>query len=266
MPWLPTLLLRVVSSRRWLGAALLAGAAGLSGCAAMDDFNWKKMNVGVFMPVSNPLEVLAKSTDGNERSRAIQAMREPGGGELQDQYVTVLNHVAAEDGDPLCRMVAVGMLRTYKDPRAVNGLKEAYYHAGIFHSEQASVIRRLALDALGESGNEAAVELLLNVLKEPPSEGADTDRDAKLQERIAAARALGRFPGAKAQTALVAALGPNEDVALQRVAHESLVSSTGLALPQEKAAWEQYLRDPNGTAARAPRRNIGSEIIQAVWR
>ena len=111
----------------------------------------------------------------------------------------------------------------------------------------------------------AALDLLLHVLKEPPTEGPDTDRDAKLQERIAAARALARFKGTKPQAALVEALGPREDIALQRVAHESLVSSTGLALPQEKSAWDQYLRDPAGTSATAPRPNVASQVINAVW-
>jgi HEAT repeat protein len=269
MPWLPTILVRLLASRQALGAALVAGAMGLSGCAAMDDFSWKKMNFDVFTSVKNPLEVIKSTSDCNLRARAIRELKEPsatyGSQQEQDLYVAVLNHLAATDGDPLCRMAAVRMLRTYKDPRAVNGLKEAYYRAGSFHNEQATVIRRLALDALGEAGDKSAIVLLLQVLNEPPTEGPDQDRDAKLQERMAAARALAHFDDTKARAALVAAMAPKEDIALQRVAHESLVSSTGVNLPQEKTAWEEYMRDPAGTAARAPRPIPGSQIIQAVW-
>jgi hypothetical protein len=271
MPWLPTIIVRLLASRRGLAGALLAGAMGLSGCANMDDFSWKKMNFSVFMPVKNPLEVIKTSTDCNERARAIRELKEPnswrGSQQEQDLYVAVLNKLAATDGDPLCRMAAVGMLRTYKDSRAVNGLMEAYYRAGNFHPEQATVIRRLSLDALGEAGDKSSIVLLLQVLNEPPTEGADQDRDAKLQERMAAARALARFDDNKARAALVAAMAPVEDIALQRVAYESLVSSTGVQLPQEKAAWEQYMRDPAGTTARTPRPLPGADIIQAViWR
>src|SRR5262249_43357878 len=152
-----------------------------------------------FRDPDDPLGVLndRNERDGNRRARAIRCLREPlahgGGQQDQDQYVKVLNHVAANDSQLLCRMAAVDMLRHYRDPRAVDGLRDACYRAGSFTSEMATVLRSQALAGLGETGQPAAVETLVRVLREPPAEGPDVDRQQKLDERIAAARALGHF-------------------------------------------------------------------------
>ena len=57
------------------GLALLLG--GLAGCAAYDDFSWRKMNFEVFKDSPQPLEVIKTSTDGSARARAFRCLKEP---------------------------------------------------------------------------------------------------------------------------------------------------------------------------------------------
>src|SRR5262249_31545697 len=151
--------------------------------------------------------------------RALRCLKEPlaNGGTQKDQdvYVSVLNYTAANDSQVPCRMAAISVLRTYQDPRAVDGLKDAYYRAGNFDSYVATVLRCQALGALGETKQPAAVETLVRVLREPPAEGPDQDRQQKLDERIAAARALGGFKQYQATAALVEVLRKDQDVALR---------------------------------------------------
>ena len=104
-----------------------------AGCAFLDDFSIKQLNLDDFRDPPNPLEVVKNSKDGTKRARAIRCLKEPnlngGTPEQQDLYVSVLNYTAANDSQALCRMAAVDVLRTYRDGRAVDGLKEAYYRA-----------------------------------------------------------------------------------------------------------------------------------------
>lgn len=251
-----------------LYAALLAGLSALAGCASMDDFNIKRMNFEVFRTPGEPLEVIAKSEDGSARARAIAMLREPmaSGGSQKDQdtVVTVLCHAAAHDRMPICRIKAINVLRTFKDPRAVDGLKEAYYRAGAFHADTASIIRRLALDSLGETRQEAAVDLLVRVLRAPPAEGADTDRQQQHDERMTAARALGRFHSPQASAALVEVLAKEEDPGMQQRAKESLVAITGKELPPDAKMWNEYLSDPRTREAIAQRKANGPGVLELV--
>lgn len=256
--------------RRLWPLAAIAAAASLAGCAAMDDFSWTQRNFEVFVTPSDPLAAL-KSEDPNLRKRALRAMPEPlrNGGTQKDQdaYVAALCQAAASDTTPLCRMAAINTLRQYRDPRAIEGLKEAYYRASSFHGEQATVLRRLALTALGESRDESAVELLVKVLREPPAEGPDVDRDARVQERIVAARALGHYQSYQAVSALVEAMGRAEDVGLQRVSHESLVTITREDLPPDARQWEEYLRRTSGRPITPRATWPGEGILRAVgWK
>ena len=72
---------------------------------------------------------------------------------------------------------------------------------------------------------------------------SEQDRQFYLDERIAAARALGKTPNYQATEALVQILKTEKDVALRDQAHESLQMATGHKLPAEAAAWEQLLRE-----------------------
>jgi hypothetical protein len=246
--------------RRLLFTALLTGLGSLAGCASMDDFSIKRMNFDVFRKPPDPIEVVVKSTDGAARARAIGCLNENSGPDV----MKVLRHCAAEDMMPACRLAAIDRLRHFKDPAAAEALKEAYYRAGAFpSSETASILRRQALAALADTRQPGAVELLVRVLREPPAEGADVDRQAKLDERLTAARALGNFNSPQATAALAEVLAKEEDVGLQRCVHGSLVSITGKDLPADGKTWNEYLANPANRDAIATRQP-GGGIMELV--
>jgi HEAT repeat protein len=204
------------------------------------DFSWKSM-----FNKPNPLLVLRDSTDGDQRARALAALREPkqyGGTDVeQDAIVNILSTAAATEKQPLCRLAAIQSLGRFKDPRAVKGLTEAFYNASAFSPETATVIRCEALNALGATGNPAAVELLARVVREPPAEGTELEKQQSLDVRIAAARALGKFSHYQATEALVRVMQTEKDIALRDRAYESLQAATGKKLPPDAKEWEELL-------------------------
>jgi HEAT repeat protein len=238
------------------------------GCAGYDDFSWKQMNFEVFRDPKDPLAVIRD--DKSElwaRRRALACIKEPlangGSQDDQDVVVKVLAYVAANDPHAPCRMAAIETLRNFKDPRIVEALKEAYYRAGsVAAPEAATVIRMLSLSALGDTGNPAAVEVLVRVVREPPTEGPDVDRQQKLNERAAAARALGKFKQYEAAAALVEVLRTEEDVALRSRAHLSLVSATGKDLPPDAKAWNDFLSNPDARDQIAQEPTLGERLLQ----
>jgi hypothetical protein len=231
----------------WLGLVLGLALVG-SGCAGWDEFSFKKMNFEVFRDPADPLAVIQESKEGTKRARALGCLKEPlaNGGSQQDQdkVVSVLCFCAARDALAPCRMAAIDTMRTFRDPRVVEGLKDAYYQAGSLPPESATVVRMLALSALGDTGNPAAVDTLVRVVREPVTQGPDVDRQSKISERIAAARALGKFKQYQATAALADVLKSEEDVALRTRAHESLVAATGHDLPPDGAVWQEFLNNP----------------------
>jgi HEAT repeat protein len=188
---------------------------------------------------------LRDSSDGDQRAKALRSLREPkqyGGSDTdQDAVVNILNTAAATEKQPLCRLAAVQALGRFKDPRAVKGLTDAFYNASAFSTETATVIRCQALRALGETGNPAAVELLARVVREPPAEGTEGEKQQTLDVRIAAARALGKFSHYQATEALVRVMQNERDIALRDRAYESLQAATGKKLPPDAKEWEQLL-------------------------
>ena len=188
------------------------------------------------------------------------------GGDQKDQdvVVTVLTTAAMSDRQIVCRMAAVTALQHFKDPRAVEGLKEAYYRAGNLNPETATILRCMALNALGATGQPAAVELLVKVVKEPPVQGAEEDKQAKMDERIAAARALGHFKEYQATEALADVLRTDQDVALRNRSAEALRTITGKDLPADYQAWADYLNKPEGRDA-VVKQNSGNWINLAGW-
>ena len=241
----------------WRGLRLAACVlAGMGGCANFEDFNIKKMNFEVFRDPENPVEVIRNSKDGNERARALSCLTEPkarnGTQHEQDVVVSLLVYSAANESQPWCRVAAISALRKFKDPRAVEGLKDAYYRAGTFVPTTAALIRGQALSGLGDTGNPAAIDLLVRVLKEPPVDGPDEDRQTKLNERIVAARALGHFKNYEATSALVDILRKEKDPELLTPAHESLVEATGTKIPPDAQAWSEFLQNPNSPKNVAP--------------
>jgi HEAT repeat protein len=105
---------------------------------------------------------------------------------------------------------------------------------------------------LGSNGQKDAVELLVRVLKEPPVEGASEDKQAKMDERIAAARSLGHFKEYQATEALAGVLRTDQDVALRDRVAESLHSITGKSLPADYQQWSDFLSKPDAVAKEKP--------------
>jgi hypothetical protein len=261
------------SCRSLVLSTLLTGVlTGLIGCSNFDEFSWRKMNFEVFRDPPEPLVVIKTSKDGNERARALRCLKEPlqngGSQEEQDTVVAVLNYSASHETQPLCRLAAIQALRRFKDPRAVDGLKEAYYRAGSFTPQTARLIRIQALTALGESGHPSALQLLIRIVREPPAEGTDFDRQQKLEERITAIRALRHFQQAEAVSTLVEALRASErlrsedDVVVRNAAHESLVAVTGKHLPPDAQTWGDFLQNPNHPVYAKAGPSIGDKILE----
>ena len=219
---------------------LACGCAGFWDDVTSRDFSWSAM-----FTKPNPLLVLRDSSDGDKRANALRALREPkqyGGSDAeQDAIVNILTTAATTEKQPLCRLAAIGALGHFKDPRSVKGLSDAFYNASVFSPETSTVIRCQALTALGETGNPAAVELLARVVREPPAEGTDLEKQQTLDVRIAAARALGKFSHYQATEALVRVMQNDRDVALRDRAYESLQAATGKKLPPDGKEWEQLL-------------------------
>ncbi len=235
---------------------------GLSGCAGFwDDVTSREFKFkDLFKPAPDPLWVIRNSNDGDKKSKALRALREPlqqgGTRQEQDVIVQVLIDAATRDPQPLCRLAAIHSLQQFKDPRAAPALMDAYVRAGSFkneHPETTAVIECQALAALGVNGNPAAVDLLVRVLKMPPETGLDKNQQQDLDQRITAARALAHFPQYQAAEALVAVLRNEQDVALRNRVSESLQEMTGQELPADAQAWADFLhKSGNGALVKKP--------------
>jgi HEAT repeat protein len=232
-------------ARRLLAPLTLA--AGLAGCAGFwDEVTSRDFKMKNLWEHQDPLWVIQNTTDGDKKAKALRSLREPlaNGGSQQEQEVAVKTLVwsATSDEQPACRQAAIDALRHFRDERAVEGLKDAYYRADRFNPDTAAILKCQALAALGDTAQPGALDLLLRVLREPPVEGSEVDKQQKMDERIAAARALAHFPQPQPAAALVAVLRTSPDVALRNNAHQSLVQITGRELPPEAAPWDEYFR------------------------
>jgi HEAT repeat protein len=243
----------------------LAGCANFWDEVTSNDFKMQNLWVR-----PDPLVVLRDSKDGDKRARALAVLREPltngGTQQQQDLIVKVLTTAATSDEQALCRLAAISSLRNFRDPRAVKALEEAYYRAGYFpQPETSTVIKCQALQALGNTGHPDAIKTLVKVLREPPVAGPDPERQQKLDERIAAARALGKFPQSPATQALLDVMRKEEDVALRARAHDSLQMATGQRLPADPQAWADYLnQSPSRDSAIVHEPSVGEKLLRFV--
>ena len=233
--------------RRWghrLAGVVLA-CTYLGGCASWDEITSRDFEYRNLFTRPDPLVVLRYSKDGDKRARAFAALSEPkrSGGSDKDQDFVVEILTAAVTTEPQFypRLLAMQKLGEFKDPRAVPALVDGYYAASVFSTDNATILRCQALTGLGKVGHPSGVELLVSVLRQGPIEGPEEDRRRALDERIAAARALGHFSHYQAKEALVRVLQTDKDVALRNCAHESLQSATGQRLPQDYAVWNEFL-------------------------
>jgi len=244
------------SGQPWRWARGLVGAGlvslGLSGCAQFwdnvtsNDFHFSSL----WEKDPNPMLVLRDSKDGDKRARALRALKEPkqfgGDDKDQDAVVGILVAAAKEEKQPLCRLAAIESLGHFKDPRATQGLIDAYYKATAFQPETATVVQVAALTSLGETKNPAGVDLLAKVVRAPSPafDVTDTEKQQEHDRRLAAAKALGNFTHYQATEALVYVLKNEKDVALRDRAHDSLVAATGKDLPDDPRLWDKELNDP----------------------
>jgi hypothetical protein len=225
----------------------------LCGCSGFwDDVTSRDFTVKGMFSKPNPMIVLRDSTDGDKRAKALRALQEPkqygGSDQEQDAVVRILTTAAVNEKQPLCRLAAIQSLGKFQDPRAVDGLKEAFYNANKFSPDTSTLLRCQALTALGQTGNPAAIDLLARVVREPPAAGADFEKQRALDVRIAAARALSKFNEPPALEAMVSVLKNEKDVALRDRVHESLQVATGKKLPADSQEWESVVQAaPSGT-------------------
>jgi hypothetical protein len=239
---------RRLTCRALLPAAL--ACFGLCGCASFwDDVTSRDFEFrSLWSAKPDPLVVLRDSKDGDKRAKALRSMPEPAQfgepQEQQDAYVKILCTAVVSERTALCRQAAIASLRTYKDPRVSEALQKAYYSASDYPPETATILRCQALEALGQVGNPNAVKLLTEVVKEPPiAKGAEADRQQLLEQRIAAARALGHFKQVDAADTLLAVLQKEKDPGLRNVATTSLQLETGKRFPEDATAWDKYLHN-----------------------
>jgi HEAT repeat protein len=218
----------------------------MCGCASLwDEVTSKDFSVSTFFNPPNPLMVLKESTDGDQRAKALSALREPkqngGTDQEQDFVVGVLTTAASSERQPWCRLKAIASLGHFQDPRAVKGLEDAYYKAAVFPPDTAHSVRVQAITSLGNTKNPEAVPLLVRLVRQKPVEGTEQEKRQNLDERIAAAHALGNFNQYQAPEALVEVLQTDKDVALRDCAHDSLKTITGKDLPPDPQGWAEYL-------------------------
>jgi hypothetical protein len=234
-----------------VGLVLAACLAGLSGCAGfVDEVTSRDFDFKTMFTRPSPLVVLQKSTDGNQRAKALACLKEPlqNGGNQKDQdvIVLILTTAATSDRQPLCRLAAVKALGHFKDPRAVDTLKKVYYDDKPFAPEQNTIINQQALVALGLTGSPEARDLLVRVVREPPpaQDSSEIEKQQAMDCRLAAVRALGNYNHYEVAQTLVKVLETEKDVAVRDRAHESLVSVTGKHLPPDAKQWEDLLNQP----------------------
>ena len=224
---------------RWGRAAAAAAlGAGLGGCASTwDDVTSRDFHVRSLWERKEPLAVLRDSTDGDERAKALRALKEPranGGSDVeQEQVVQLLTAAATDDPQPYCRSAPIAALGHFQDPRAAQALITAYETAGRLAPEVAGAVQQQALTALGQTKQSGAVAFLLRQARQPlPADGSDVDRQQVRDNRLAAVRALRGYEGsAEVAQAMAKLMQADKDVALRDRARETYVKVTGQEPP-----------------------------------
>jgi HEAT repeat protein len=232
-----------------LSVSLVAVAlcSAIPGCAGFwDEVTSRDFHFQDLYSKPNPMLVLQNSNDGDQRARALRALREPaqfgGSQEDQDAVVKILTTAASSEKQFLCRLAAIEALGHFKDARAVTGLSDAFYNSGTFPPELANRMQCEALMALGETANPQAIPLLVKVLKGAPAEGSEQEKQQVIDVRLAAARALGHFRNYEAVEALAWVLQHEKDVALCDCAYVSIQANVGKDLPPDFKDWDELLR------------------------
>jgi HEAT repeat protein len=229
----------------------LAGvvACQLAGCANLwDDVTARGFKVRNLYTRDDPMTVLNTNTDGDERVKALRALKEPranGGGEAeQDRVMEILTRAAVTEPQPNVRIAAIETLGKFQDPRAVPALTSAYEATNQLAGDAAANVRCLALTSLGQTRRPEAIRYLVRVAQtETPPEAPERDRQQVRDCRLAAVRALSHFEYSReVGEAMARLLQTEKDVALRDRATETYVAVTGaqppaapIALPSPEA-------------------------------
>lgn len=267
--------------------AVLVLMVGMTGCAG----TWDKVSsrrfrddpVGTMFDRRDPLDVMRKSSEGDDRATAMRKLKEPlanGRSEPeQEEALRLLTDAAINDPSPVVRVAAIDALGRFRDPRAVKSLTAAYYQAGGtpvdplnpappatrtlagpvgFAPEVTSVIRSRAVESLAKSNNPEAVPVLVQIATGTEKTGG-SDRDT----RLAAVRGLKslRSQDSVAALAKVLAMEKTRDPAMADRAHEGLVALTGHNLPDDPQQWDLAVR--NGQAPVIAEPNVIQQA--ALW-
>lgn len=235
---------------RAVGGAVLLGACG---CASFwSEISSRERDMSFVWGSPDPLVVLRDHTDNQRKAEALSRLHEPkrhgGTQEQQDLYLQILARAAVNEEpgrtkplsrDPLCRLSAIRILGEYKDDRVVPILEKAYLDAHPFTPEMNAMIRQQALASLEETGNPAALPVLIRAARQPSSSpvSSQTERQAIMDEKVAAVRALGKFSHYEAVDTLVHLLETEKDVAVRHCAHQSLKTATRRDLPPDPVQW-----------------------------
>lgn len=247
-----------------LGGALLLGACGCAGFweeVSSREFAFKNL-----WSQPEPLVVLRDSSDYHRKGQALARLREPlrNGGTQQEQdlYLQILSRAAVNETsgqaealsrDPYCRLCAIRMLGEYQDPRALPILEKAYLESHPFTPEMNAMIRQQALTALESTGNSEARHVLIRAARQPSASAVSShaDRQSILDEKLAAVRALSKYPKSDCVETLIYLLETEKDVAVRHCAHNSLKTITKSDLPEDPKAWRD-LQARGAEAAPAP--------------
>jgi HEAT repeat protein len=194
---------------RSIARTLLGGAAtaalGLAGCAGTYDLvtsqRFKDRPFHTLFSSDDPVEVLEKVQEGDDRVRAMRNLKEPrengGSAAQQDRVIAILQASATTEKRPLCRLAAVEALARFKDPRAGQILIAAYHNAPLdggpaatvgspapvspaavsglgirtavstFTPETVTTLQCRSLEALGKNRSPEGLQLLLQVAAAP---------------------------------------------------------------------------------------------------
>lgn len=208
------------------------GILCLTGCAGTYDLvtsqRFKERPFHTLFSSEEPIDVLEKVQEGDDRVRAMRNLEEPRekgkSQETQDRVIAILQASATTESRPLCRLAAVEALSRFKDPRVGKILIAAYRNApydvppttgGSDPVEQAASINGIAikasvsaftpdtvtslqcrvLESLGQHRNPDSLKLLVEVASTP------AERPTKK---------TGDIESASATLSLEAAAGPSQ--------------------------------------------------------
>lgn len=238
--------------RTWraCGAALLVGACGCAGF--WDEVSSREFEFKNLWTKPEPLVVLRDSTDYGRKGEALSRLKEPirhgGTATEQELCIQILTRAAVNESpgqpeplsrDPYCRLCAIRTLGEYRDPRAVQVLEKAYLDAHPFTPEMNAMLRQQALASLELTGNPEARHILVRAARQPSATAvsSQTERQYILDEKLAAVRALAKYPQSDCVDTLIYILENEKDVAVRHCAHNSLKTVTHKNLPEDAKAW-----------------------------